>query len=113
MSKTLTLAAVKRLMAAGGRGSGKTRNQLLNAPREAVFVWANGHLDYPRRLAAQLGRSDIKIVSPDWVVDRRWVGTEMTAVILDHDLGLKVRDGMLPEFEKAYKHALAVVRRPT
>lgn len=45
------------------RGTGRTFQQLRDAPRDAVFVWCNDWLDYARDLAKHIGRVDIKIVS--------------------------------------------------
>ena len=45
------------------RGTGFTSRQMENAPDGAVFVWCNGHLDYPKRLAEHLGRKDLRIES--------------------------------------------------
>ena len=48
------------------RGTGKTTEQIKNAPKNAVFVWCNSHLDYPKDLAIFLERPDLKIVSPNY-----------------------------------------------
>lgn len=71
-------------VATGGRQSGRTTQAMQAAPRDAVFVWCNHHLDYPKDLARKLGRDDLKIVSPSWLTDRRWVGLELSALQLDH-----------------------------
>jgi hypothetical protein len=67
-----------------GRGSGRTARAMQGAPQGAVYVWVNGHLDYPKNLARKLGREDLKIVSPQWVEDRRWSGLTFPAIDIDH-----------------------------
>jgi hypothetical protein len=69
----------------GGRGSGKTTRAMVAAPKGAVFVWVNHHLDYPKHLAKFLGRDDLKIVSPEWIEDRHWAGLELTGLVKDPD----------------------------
>lgn len=66
------------------RGTGITTRQLAAAPLDAVFVWCNDDLSYPKMLVRQLEREDIKIVSPDWITDRRFEGQHLTALVVDH-----------------------------
>lgn len=64
------------------RGSGRTTAQMRRAPANAVFIWCNVHLDYPRRLAKRLGRDDLTVVSPSWLLNDSWgISRE---VVLDH-----------------------------
>lgn len=71
----------------GRRGSGRTTRQMQAAPIGSLFVWCTPRLDYPRHLARQLGRDDLRIVSPS-VLDfgaerlRGWRGAP--AIVLDH-----------------------------
>lgn len=65
------------------RGSGRTTEQILTAPYKAVYVWCNGHPDYVRRLCRDLGRSDLRVVGPDYIVDRRYYG-QNTPCVFDH-----------------------------
>jgi hypothetical protein len=76
-----------KIVGLGGpdRGSGKTTRAMQAAPKGAVFVWVNHHLDYPKALARHLGREDLKIVSPEWIEDHRWAGLDMTGLIRDPD----------------------------
>lgn len=67
-----------------GRGVGNTTRQMQAAPRDSVFVWVNHHLGYAKDLANKLDRSDLKIVSPDWLSDKHWAGLELTGITLDH-----------------------------
>lgn len=66
------------------RGEGTTTTQMRNSPKRAVFVWVNSHLDYPKRLAAKLGREDLEIVSPNWLSTAQWIGRTFPALVLDH-----------------------------
>jgi hypothetical protein len=88
----------------GGRGSGKTTRAMLAAPHGAVFIWCSPHLDYPTQLAKHLKRDDLKIVSPEWMIDRRWAGLELTGIVRDPDT--KVTEDLWD----AYKQAAARVR---
>ena len=73
------------------RGSGSTTNQIKNAPIGAVFVWVNGDLTYPRRLAESLGRADIRMFSPRTVGNGALRGLRVPAVIVDHAADLTER----------------------
>ena len=66
------------------RGDGFTKRQMLGAPTGAIYVWCNGALNYPSSLARFLHRTDLKIVSPQWVLDCNWRGMEVSGVVLDH-----------------------------
>lgn len=74
------------------RGTGRTTRQIQAAPKGAIFVWVNsGSIQYARDLAASLGRSDLTIVSPSWLEERRFMGLELTGLIADHALELNSR----------------------
>lgn len=68
------------------RGTGKTTEQMLNAPKGALFVWCNDNLTYPIGLAIKLNRGDLEIVSPAWMNDYRYIGRSFTGVVADHAL---------------------------
>lgn len=93
-------------IATGGRQSGRTTRAMQELPKGAVFVWVNQHLDYPKQLARKLGRDDLQIVSPQWLVDRRWTGLDLTGLNLDH----AAREVMTDEQCRAYQEAMTRVR---
>lgn len=66
------------------RQSGRTTRQIITAPEGAVFVWCNSNTDYPMRIAHRLERTDIKVVSLQWLLNRRFVSADRRQVILDH-----------------------------
>jgi hypothetical protein len=66
------------------RGDGQTTYQMQAAPQDAVFIWCNDFLDYPRRLARKIGRNDLQIVGPHWLDDEKWRGLELTGLVIDH-----------------------------
>jgi len=66
------------------RGTGITTRQILGAPREAVFVWCNGHVIYPQALAKTLGRSDLEVRPLSWLQLRNVMGRTFTGVVVDH-----------------------------
>lgn len=47
------------------KSSGRTSQQMIDAPHKAVYVWKDKDLWYPERLAWKLHRRDLKIVSPE------------------------------------------------
>lgn len=61
---------------------GKTTAAMRAAPANAIYVWVNGHLHYPKMLARMLGRDDLKIVSPAWLELRLRARTE--PLVVDH-----------------------------
>ena len=73
----------------GDRGSGRTAQQMQAAPFQAVFVWCNGSLLYPRDLARHLGRPDLKIVSPAWVGPSQMTGCT-SPISVDHAANLSL-----------------------
>ena len=65
------------------RGSGRTTDAMHSAPPKAIYVWCNDRLDYPKRLALDIGRKDLQIVGPSWLRDG-WYGLEYPAIVVDH-----------------------------
>ncbi len=67
------------------RLNGKTTRQMQAAPLGAVYVWCNTRLDYPLHLAQYLGRTDLKIVSPNWVHPEKLRGyRQRINMVVDH-----------------------------
>jgi hypothetical protein len=66
------------------RQTGRTTQQMELALPKAVFVWCNEHLDYPKSLLRKIGRDDLLLVAPWWLVDRRWQGMRPSDIVLDH-----------------------------
>ena len=64
----------------------RTTKQLIDAPRNAVFVWCNGNVSYPQDLARSLGRTDLRIVTPMWVGRGGWQEMDLRPeqLVLDH-----------------------------
>ena len=50
------------------RGTGLTTKQIEDAPKNSVFVWCNSHTYYPKRMAVDLGREDLRVVSKYWIL---------------------------------------------
>lgn len=66
------------------RGTRRTTKQMLDAPRDAVFVSCHARAtDYDRDLARKHGREDLKIVEPSWL-DHGWYGKVLTGIVVDH-----------------------------
>lgn len=70
------------------RGTGRTTEQIVNAPLHSVFVWCNGQMHYPRCLVRRMNRTDIKVVPPSWITSHEWRGKTLTGVTVDHALKL-------------------------
>jgi len=66
------------------RQTGASTRQMQKAPVGAVYIWINHALTYARNLAHQIGRDDLKIVSPDWLDSHQYLGRELTGVVVDH-----------------------------
>ena len=70
----------------------------------SIFVWPNGNLDYPRKLAKSLGRDDLRIVSPshlrsDELYDRQ------RSIVIDHATVLTPDQVQVVEEWSAYRKA--------
>jgi len=87
------------------RQSGRTSRQMLEALPNSVFIWCNGFTDYPRRLAHDLGRSDLQIVTPGWIEARSWRGVALPEIIVDHATELTNCQEMLLDQIWELKHA--------
>ncbi len=88
------------------RGSGRTTQQMKQAPRGAIFVWVNGWLRYPAELASALDRSDLKIYGPSILEHgaERLRGLELSGIVIDHDAKLT------SEQWSGYERVLPMVR---
>lgn len=67
-----------------GRGTGTTTKQMLEAPKDSIFIWCNGDITYPKGLAIKLDRQDLEIVPISWLHSDRFRGCRPSAVIIDH-----------------------------
>ncbi len=80
----------------GERQTGRTARQMLDAPKYAVFVWCNNRTDYPRALAAFLGRKDLRIITPDDICTchklhgARYVVVDHAAYILSEEAWARI-----------------------
>ena len=88
-----------------GRQTGRTSRQMMEAPPGATFVWNNSMLDYPRSLAADLGRTDLIIRPRSWLDPMRVRGLRGLTVVLDHAIeldqsGLKALDILILHHNK-------------
>jgi hypothetical protein len=72
------------------RGSGRTHRQMIEAPQRAVYIWCNSHLFYPRELAREIGRADLRIIGPA-DLEERLRGLKAHQVVFDHALELTTR----------------------
>ena len=89
------------------RGVGTTTRQMREAPQGAHFVWCNNVLFYPKSLAEKIGRTDLKIVAPEFFKHDAWRGVEFKAIILDHWT-------VLPDREwDNFNRAIVSIRRST
>ena len=63
---------------------GATTQQMLDAPHGAIYVWVNSNVDYPKNLARNIGRDDLKIVPRAWLTSNNWIGRKLTGIVVDH-----------------------------
>lgn len=81
-----------RMEMAKERGTGRTTRQMQEAPHGSVFIWCNDSTNYPRQVAKELGREDLKIFRLDVLDDRNQLrGLLIPAIILDHAANPNVR----------------------
>lgn len=67
------------------RGTGLTTKQMKRAKTNAVFIWpTSSSLWYPKKLAAKLGRGDLKIVTPSWLDSESCRARMFSEIIVDH-----------------------------
>jgi hypothetical protein len=66
------------------RQTGRTTQQMLNAPVGAVFVWCNSDLAYPKGLARDLQRDDLVVRRLSWLERRNVMGRDFSGVVVDH-----------------------------
>lgn len=64
--------------------TGTTTLQMKQAPHGAFYVWPNGHLSYPKALAAFVGRDDLKIIGPHEVETGRTFRGNDRMIVVDH-----------------------------
>lgn len=87
------------------RGTGRTTQQMREAPQGALFIWPfEGSLYYPKHLARSIGRDDLKIVGVDSLDNYSLVGRTYTGIILDHAANLS------PKRHDLYLMLLPLVR---
>ena len=83
------------------RGTGATTRQIKEAPKGAIFVWCNSHVDYARHLAHFLGRGDLQIVSPE-TFERIAPVIRFNGIVVDHAVRLSSRaECLIREIEEA------------
>jgi hypothetical protein len=75
------------------RGTGRTTRQILEAPRDAIFVCPNVEVGYSQRIAHRVGRPDIKFVPPNWIGERLVSHGGGKPVVLDHATQLSESQG--------------------
>lgn len=67
------------------RGSGRTAQQMKDAPRDAVFIWCQPKsVGYAVSLAKHLGRDDLEIVHEGWLSSRQYHGRRLPGLVVDH-----------------------------
>lgn len=68
------------------RADGKTTRQIKDAPRNAIYIWCNHHIDYPVALTRALNRRDVVVRSPSGLPERLF-GIRLP-VVVDHAANL-------------------------
>jgi hypothetical protein len=72
----------------GHKATGQTTKQILEAPKDAYFIWHNEHLDYPRHLLIKNKRPDIHLVGPRFLDIKVPRGMEYSGIVVDHSCRL-------------------------
>lgn len=73
------------------RRTGATTRQMLAAPYGSVYIWVNSKFSYPKHLAHDLGRADLRIVGPAWLDSGAYLGIWLQGLVLDHAANLSIR----------------------
>lgn len=82
------------------RRTGRTWRQIETAPIGAIFIWPFSRLDYPKDIAAKLGRSDIKIFSTDQLNEPNALRGFVAEIIVDHSVWLSAKhQAVITEYE--------------
>lgn len=81
------------------RNTGKTTQQMRDAPEGAVFVWVSDDLGYAHHLSRYLGRADLKITCPN---DLHRVRPPLSGIVVDHAANLSGQQWAIIETLKTY-----------
>jgi hypothetical protein len=74
--------------------TGRTTRQILSAPRGATYLWPYPNTSYPRGIALDNGRDDIKFIYASDL--GRLVGFSGQPVVVDHSYRDGVSHGVKP-----------------
>lgn len=68
------------------RRSGRTKRQMEDAPKGAIYIWDNKILSYPRELSYSIGREDLTILEKGYLYYRanRLTHIIFTDIVVDH-----------------------------
>lgn len=69
-----------------GRGAGRTTDQIVGAPKNAVFIC--NHPTHASKCAEAVNRGDLTIVTPKWLEAQKYRWKEAIGIIIDHDVVL-------------------------
>ena len=73
--------------------TGRSTKQILEAKQDAVYVCRTAsHCSYLKQLTRQLNRSDIHVVTVYWLTEKRYMGLELSEIILDHSVKLNAEE---------------------
>lgn len=84
------------------RGTGRTKDLMVRAPKGAVFIWKDDNLRYVLRMRKWLDREDIQLYGPSILESPVLRGRKISAIILDHTVKLtteqqQMLDGLLKD----------------
>lgn len=93
------------------RGSGRTTAQLKALPINSVFIVHDSNsVLYTLRLCSYLNRNDIRVVTPDWLTDRRWQGIRYSWIDIDHGVYLtEEQQKILPYARDRVQNSTSIV----
>lgn len=66
------------------RRTGETTRQMLEASRDALYIWCNDNLSYAKALAQHLGRGDLQIFGLSALNGDKLRGRVFTDIVVDH-----------------------------
>lgn len=87
------------------RQTGRTTEQMLAAEQDSFYLCSEVELNYAMNLANDIGRKDLRVVSPSWLERNAWRGRILTGFTVDHDTQLTAMQTI--ELERCIAYQLA------
>jgi hypothetical protein len=96
------------------RQTGRTTQQMIDAPPGAVFVWVSDDFSYPRQLAKKIGREYLLIKSISWLhmpnaASSLVLRKAPPAVVIDHEAKNRLNSANIRAVEYLQSRSIPVL----